>query len=72
MTIDFQVETWTDLDGILAILITKDEPGKHMIQVFKKDQDGSYFPIDISVKDKGSTLLLSINREPFEGYVILR
>ncbi|CAD0218123.1 hypothetical protein KYG33_02350 [Chryseobacterium sp. D764] len=72
MTIDFTVETWNNLDGMFAILITKKEPGKHMIQVFKKDQDESYYPIDISIKDKGATVLLSINRDPFEGYVVLR
>jgi|GEM_PF-2868251 len=72
MTFDFTVETWNDLNGSFAIMIPKREPGKHIIQVFKKDQDGSYVPVDISIKDKGETLLLSVNRDPFEGYVILR
>ncbi|WP_142724344.1 hypothetical protein [Chryseobacterium sp. ON_d1] len=69
---EFTADEWKDLNGTFAFLFTKDEPGKHIIQVFKKDQDGSYFPVDITVKDKGYSILLSVNRDPFDGYAVIR
>lgn len=73
MNKEFKKEDWQDAAIMFVQMIDKHESGMHSIQVFKKDIDGGgYFPVEISVKDTGEQIILSVNNDPFDGYLVIR
>ncbi|SEH30363.1 hypothetical protein [Chryseobacterium culicis] len=69
---EFTQDHWTNAGDTFIMLIEKEEPGKHLIQVYKKDDDGGYIPINVGIKDTNNSVILSVNRISFEGYVVIK
>ncbi|MFC7345576.1 hypothetical protein ACFQO9_02450 [Chryseobacterium zhengzhouense] len=68
---DFIQSDWQEADGHKKLVIPKETEGKHIIQVFEKNADDIYSPIEPSIEDDGKEITLR-GSIAFDGYVVYK
>ncbi|WP_313092501.1 hypothetical protein [Chryseobacterium flavum] len=70
---EFKSTDWIQTEDGYKITIQKEVPSNmSIIQVYKHETDGTAQTIVVQTRDDEQSVTLEINRDPFDGYAVIK